>query len=362
MTVDKKTETSEQSKLVIDPKKIKLSEEQINNLGFVSEVENLVFEGGGIRGIAFGGALKFMEEHNLTKQIKRIAGSSAGSIVAGAVAVGYTGEEIIELLKVTDFETFKDGGMFALKRLFWDYGYYKGDIFKQWYGKVIQKKTGNPNTTFKQVYENFGKELVITGSCLNKSTSTYFHYTNYPDMKIVDAVRISMSIPMVFQAVELDGDIYVDGGLFNNYPIWIFDTPDMGNYGQLTDADIAKSKTLGFKLATDTEREDYRMYYDNNKINSIYDYLKCLINGMSIEIERSHIHKGYWEKTIAINTFNVSSLDFAVDKKTKMQLVKHGYEATKYYFYCQVNNIPIRSTQISFVNEEDSKKNSNDTN
>jgi predicted acylesterase/phospholipase RssA len=70
---------------------------------FCGKYENMVFEGGGIRGIAFGGVLKYFEEHDLMKYIKRVAGSSAGAIVAAAVAIGYNGEEVINILSETNF-------------------------------------------------------------------------------------------------------------------------------------------------------------------------------------------------------------------------------------------------------------------
>src|SRR5262245_45630481 len=70
-----------------------------------------VFEGGGAKGAAFVGALDAMEKHTLWFQ--RVAGTSAGSIVAALVAAGYRvdsggGETIKDLLAKTPFEKFKD--------------------------------------------------------------------------------------------------------------------------------------------------------------------------------------------------------------------------------------------------------------
>ena len=95
---------------------------------FNGRYENLVFEGGGIRGIAFGGVLKYFEEHNLMKYVKRVAGSSAGAIVAAGVAIGYNGEEIIKVLDETNFEDFKDdswGVVLDAYRFFNQYNQYQ---------------------------------------------------------------------------------------------------------------------------------------------------------------------------------------------------------------------------------------------
>ena len=333
---------------------------------FQGKYENLVFEGGGIRGIAFGGVIKFFEEHDLIKYVKRIAGSSAGSIVATAIALGYTGEEVIDILNKTDFGTFKDDGWVVVDiyRFFNEYGIYKGDKLLEWVQKLVKDKTQDENFTFNQLYDKYGIELVITGTCLNKGITYYFHHQKWPDMPLALAVRISASIPLVFKAVRLhtkepeydddgnqkldkDGkpifiereDIMVDGGLLNNYPIWVFDGKTIGD----DDVDIAsmeKSKTLGFKLMSGDEKQDSRLYYYYEKIDGITAFLKAFIDSMTIQIERGHIKSGYWDKTVCINTNNIHTLDFKISKEQEDKLIQAAYDATKNHFYCQHKNIP----------------------
>lgn len=331
---------------------------------FYGRYENLVFEGGGIRGIAFGGVLKYFEEHDLMKYVKRVAGSSAGAIVAAAVSVGYNGEEIIEVLGKTNFEEFKDdswGVVLDAYRFFNQFGIYKGDKFLEWFKVLIKAKTGDEGTTFKQVYDKYGIELLITGTCLNRASTYYFNHEKWPDMPIALAVRISMSIPLVFKAIKLctkeqkmtelgelendeDGnpvmvereDIMVDGGLLNNYPIWVFDGE---NEDEVDDCAMEKSKTLGFKLMSTNEEKNDQLYNYYEPINNIVDYMKAFIDSMTIQIERGHIRTGYWDKTVSINTGNISTLDFNIPADKKDQLIKSGYESTKNHFYCQVHQI-----------------------
>ena len=331
---------------------------------FCGKYENLVFEGGGIRGIAFGGVLKFFEEHNLMKYVKRVAGSSAGAIVAAGVAIGYNGEEIIKVLDETNFEDFKDdswGVVLDAYRFFNQYGIYKGDKFLDWFKALVKAKTGDENTTFKQVYEKYGIELLITGTCLNRASTYYFHHEKWPDMPIALAVRISMSIPLVFKAIKLhtkepkltedgnvekdkDGnvvmvekeDVMVDGGLLNNYPIWVFDGNTLGDIDEDT---MEQSKTLGFKLMSTNEKEDDILYHYYEPINNIVDYMKAFIDSMTIQIERGHIRAGYWDKTVSISTGHISTLDFNISSDKKDELIKSGYDSTKNHFYCQVHQI-----------------------
>lgn len=296
---------------------------------FRNKFTNFVFEGGGIRGIAFGGAIHYLEKHDLMKQITRFGGSSAGSIVSAALAVGYSGPEIIKILHDTDFKTFEDdswGPFGDVYRMVTKFGVYKGEAFEKWFEGILEKKTGDPNITFLEVYKTYGKELVITGTCLNTCDTHYYHHSTYPHMPIKKAVRISMSIPVFFASVKEGRNVMVDGGLLNNYPIWVFDGNKIGD-PHVTDEQIAKSKTVGFKLMTDQEKQDYQLYHVDEPVDNIYQYFTALINSMLIQIERSHIRSGYWNRTVCIDTHNVSSIEFSLPDETKQKLIQTGYDS-----------------------------------
>ncbi len=70
--------------------------------------ENLVLEGGGIKGIAYCGAFQVLTENGVYDKIKNVAGSSAGALVGTLVAVGYSGEEITEFMNNFDFDSLVD--------------------------------------------------------------------------------------------------------------------------------------------------------------------------------------------------------------------------------------------------------------
>lgn len=335
--------------------------------------ENAVFEGGGIKGIAFGGAIKFFEEHKLMQNMKRFAGSSAGAIIAACVAIGYVADEIIDIMTNTDFTQFKDDSWNVAMdayRFLHNYGIYKGDRFYEWFKGVVKSKTGDENFTFKQLHDQTGKELVITGTCLNKAITYYFHHLKWPNMPIALAVRISMSIPLVYQAVKIhtktpkydvngdiikdqngepvyidSEDVMVDGGLLNNYPIWCFDGTNIGS-NDVDDVGMQKSKTIGFKLMTSDEKKDDRLYYYDNPINSIVDCVRALIDSMTIQIERGHIRKGYWDKTVCLNTGTVSTLDFNLSEEVKKELINNAYIATKNHFYCKLFGVENKMNEI----------------
>jgi len=318
-----------------------LSKEEV--LANAKDVDKLVFEGGGVRGIAFGGSLRFLEEHKILQQIKSFAGSSAGAIVATAVAIGFTSQEIIDVLQRTDFDKFKDdswGVVLDLLRLLTQYGIYKGDAFYKWFANLLKEKTGNADITFQQIYEQYGTTLVITGTCLNKAKTFYFnrHNPDFANMPVAFAVRASMSIPLFWKAVKYQDDLLVDGGVLNNFPIYCFDGKCIGD-PDVTDEQTKNSTTIGLKLMTESEKADSLIYHQDTPIGGPIDYAKAFLNAMLIQIERGYIRGNYWNRTVCINTHDISSLDFHIDNDKKMLLVHEGYIATKNFFYCRMNGI-----------------------
>ncbi len=284
------------------------------------QYENLVFEGGGAKGIAFCGSIKACDEQGIIKKIKRIAGSSAGSIMAAAIAIGYEPDEIKKVLISTDFSKFKDGNYGVvgyIYRILHSYGIFAGDIFYNWIGTLVKEKTGNVDTTLKDVFDKYGIELVITGSCVNKNKVVYFNYKDHPDLTLRLAVRISCSLPYVFHSIKYKGDLYIDGGVLDNYPIWYF-----GDDG----------KTLGFKLVNPNDRRDNQIYHTNNQINNIIDFSTNIINAMLEQIDKMHIKDKYWQHTITIDTLGILSTEFNLTDEQKDSLIKSGYDSAKKFF------------------------------
>src|SRR5688572_3554591 len=117
----------------------------IKNVGAQS-YENLVFEGGGVRGIAYCGALSVLEEKEIIKNLKRVAGTSAGAVQAALVSLNYSSAEITAIISEMNIKQFNDGHMIFFggsHRLRKNFGWYKGDVFLKWMEDLIEKKTGN---------------------------------------------------------------------------------------------------------------------------------------------------------------------------------------------------------------------------
>ena len=192
--------------------------------------KNLVFEGGGVKGIAYVGALDILEKEGILQNIERVAGTSAGALIAVLVGLRYSSEELKKVLWDLNFQNFLDdtfGYARDIDRLINEYGWYKGDFFRKLMAGYIKDKTGNGEATFKDLWKaNKYKDIYLIGADLSTGFSKVFCYEKTPYVKVADAARVSMSIPLFFRAVDginQDGHIYVDGGLLDNYPIKVFD-------------------------------------------------------------------------------------------------------------------------------------------
>lgn len=326
------------------------------------QFRNLVFEGGGVLGIAYVGAMQVLEKKGILKGIKRVGGTSAGSIYATAVALGYSIKEQRNILKKLNLNDFKDDSWGIIRdtnRLINEFGWYKGDAFYEWIGDLIEKKLGNRHATFRDLSKKKNTlDLYVFGTNLSTRFGEIFSYEHTPTVRIADAVRISMSIPLFFAAFRnFRGDVYVDGGMLNNFPVKLFDREkyiaevNLKKMARKTDyydsenvrfLAIHKSsspyaynkETLGFRL--DSKRE-IGVFRDGNepqhhKIEDFFDYTKGLLGTIINSQGNFHLHNDDWHRTIYIDTLDVSGIDFDLSGKKKKALEQSGKKGAEKYF------------------------------
>jgi NTE family protein len=333
---------------------------------------NLVFEGGGVKGIAYVGALTILEEKGILPQIERVGGTSAGAINAVLLGVGYTRDEVQQILLDLSFKNFLDDDWGIIRdtdRLLQQYGWYKGDFFHDWIGSLIEKKTGSAHATFNDLHGQQGcRDMYFMGTNLSTHFAEVFSFEHTPRMRVADAVRISMSIPLFFASVESPrGDRYVDGGVLDNYPIKLFDRekyiaaadrPAHSTRPPYYAAENARflqshadaspyvynKETLGFRLDSATEIAVFRDGAEPpaQKIRDFFDYAWALIGTILDSQSSAHLHSDDWQRTVYIDTLGVGTTDFSLDDDKKLALIESGITHTNQYFvwYDDPQNAP----------------------
>ncbi|XP_022096774.1 uncharacterized protein LOC110982574 isoform X2 [Acanthaster planci] len=192
--------------------------------------ENVVFEGGGNKGLAYAGAVRVFENAGLWPNIRRLAGASAGAMWAILLGVGYSSHDVEGFLSLDLKEFFLDascGVCSLVPNVMKHYGWHPASKLYSWFGDRLEDATGCRDITFQQTYDRFNKEICIVVTNVNVMDAEYCHVKTTPNMSIRMAMRMSMAIPGLFCAVKYKRfgveDCYVDGGLLCNYPIHCFD-------------------------------------------------------------------------------------------------------------------------------------------
>lgn len=323
--------------------------------------KNLIFEGGGVKGIAYVGAMQALEDKGILSQIERVGGTSAGAINATLFALGFTNAEQRSILNELDFNNFMDNswGVFRdIFRLFRKFGWHKGDFFRDWISQHIKEKLGNSNATFQGLKDAGKPDLYVYGTNLSTHFGEVFSFEHTPKMRIADAVRISMSIPVFFAAVRnTRADVFVDGGVLNNYPIKLFDRQKYispQNQAKMTlrreyyDKEneqflikhpksspyVYNKETLGLRLDSKQEIGIFRYGSElhRQKIGGFGDYTKALLSTI-MEIQGNiHLHSDDWQRTIYIDTLGVGTTDFDIYDDMKKKLEESGRDGAKLYF------------------------------
>ena len=335
----------------------------------MEHIRNLVFEGGGVKGIAYYGALKVLEEKGIFKNCLRFAGTSAGSINAWLCTyfkddIGW----IEEIQRMTDFSDFADDDWGIIRdsgRLINKYGWHKGDSFYAWAQEITRKRFGQDHISFQELYDQTGNDLIVVGCNVSKGRTVRFSKDTTPDFFVERAIRISMSIPVYFRGIfipdkavdragndignpgidkeiDKDRDIFVDGGVLDNYPIQTFDTdpyilsPVAGEIieeipGRTPQA--YNKSTLGFRVDSQVELSIGNINKDTDqfKAENFFKYLLGLADLLHQTSNKRHLDDYDWHRTVRINTLDISATDFNLKKPVQDLLIEKGEEALRAY-------------------------------
>jgi len=282
---------------------------------------DLVFEGGGIKGLAFVGSVCCLEDHGY--EFERCAGTSSGSIISTLVSVGYTGKELKKIILNTDFNKFIENDKYntleSTFRLMSKNGIYNNSYVYEWITELLSKKN---KLKFKDVFLDNKSRLKIIASDITKKDivimpNDLINYDIDPmEFEIAKAVQMSTSIPFYFQPVKLENknsyNFIVDGGLLSNFPIWIFDVEGTPRW-----------PTFGFNLISD--EQSYTSQGERDIISFTTDTITTVFN----RNENIYIREKDSIRTINVPTLGVKTTDFNISKELILKLFDEGYKSTE---------------------------------
>ncbi len=295
-----------------------------SSLGVTAMFIDGVFSGGGIKGFALIGACAEIEDKGL--RFVRLAGTSAGSIVAALIAAGYTSKEIFQLVDELDLSKLLDARKTIIPfpfakwlLVYWRLGLYKGNVLEKWLCEKLEAKglktfADLPPQALRVIASDLSNgQMIVLPDDLPK-------YGISPgSFPIAKAIRISCSIPYFFEPVKMrsmDGmNVLVDGGVLSNFPMWLFDRENVQKVRPV----------LGIKLNS----SEYG--HEKHKIKNAVQLFAALFETMKDAHDSRYISKKHVKNIIFIPTEGVLSTEFSLTEEKKLELFNLGKEKAKQF-------------------------------
>lgn len=289
----------------------------------MTQIKTIYFSGGGTRGMSFSGVLKTLEEYNLLDEIDTIIGVSIGSMVATALSLGVSWKDLYN--SFFDFNVATCAHI-EIEHLLTKFGLDCGKKFMTQFIKIFKKYSGKKNLTFKEHYELTGKKLIISSACVNDQTTHYFDYQTAPNLKIINAVRMSISLPFYFTSQKYQRKHMIDGSTFEHFPIKLFGDPET-----FLGINIIQSSITTF-----------------TPIKGIDSFISNIVGGTRKQIakmERLIVNQQNYKIIDLI--CDEPLLDFQNKKSLKIRLFQNGYDTSKKYIIENILNKPHKKETVS---------------
>lgn len=271
------------------------------------DYDTLVISGGSTKGLIALGSLQYLSEQYLLKNINTYIGTSIGSIICYFLIIGYTPIEIVVYIcKNNILEKIKNMNLCNIMNGNGVIPF--SDIHEIMERMTIEKIGFLP--TLKQLKDKYDKTLVCTTYNLSKGHPEYLSHKNYPDLPCLTALRMSSNLPMIFEKYKYGENYYIDGAVYNNFPI-----------------DIAKeygTNIISILLKHKSSKEPAE--YTNNTLN----YLHNLIMIPTESLNEYKINKfSENNKIIVFSQYSdIKPFDFNITSREKLEMFSYGYQHT----------------------------------
>jgi NTE family protein len=282
-----------------------------------------VFSGGGVKALAFIGALEELEEQGYS--FSRVAGTSAGAILACLTAAGYTAKELKERLKRLSFEELVDvplsDRLFPFMKwllLYYRLGLYKGNqlekVLEEWLeDKGVRTFADLPPGSLKVICSDLTLgRIVVLPDDLKK-----VYGIDPATFSVAKAVRMSAGLPYFFIPVKIHGktgrSVIIDGGVLSNFPLWIWEKK----------AGCRTRPIIGMKLSDEPDK------LPEQKIKNAIQMFHALFKTMQQAHDARYISKTMSKDIIFIPVNGIETTDFDMSTEQKEALMNLGHEHAK---------------------------------
>jgi NTE family protein len=272
--------------------------------------DTIVISGGSVKGSALLGALYYLFSKCDISNVKNFVGTSVGTIIAFLLSIGYTPLELI-IYMCTHGVVSKLANFDVLKMVSGNGATSFAPIQEELEKLTIEKIGKLP--TMRDIETKFGKKLVFCTFNVTKNETEYLSAESHPDLPCLTAIRMSSNLPLIFEKFMYNNNLYVDGGISDNFPI--------------EQAEKIGNRIIGICLLTDNS---------NLKVNEldIFGYLHYLSSTIQNQIIHTKLEHSR-ENNVIVNlkcSLTNPLQQFEVDSTCLLQMFSYGYQTFKAHF------------------------------
>ena len=320
----------------------------------------LVMSGGGARGCFHIGVIKALEENHVP--IDYVAGTSMGAIIAGLYAIGYTPDQMLDLILSDDFVSWQTGKVDEH-----DLSSYKRDesitnVLQLKFSRIDSATISmspvhliNPiqmNFAFMQLFApsaavcegNFDR-LMVPFRCVSSDI--------YEKKAVVlrggdlgSAIRTSMTFPFVFKPISIDGRILYDGGMYNNFPV---DVMKQDFNPDFIVGSVVSHNTTQEESSTSTFEQFSAMMMQNT------DYSVDPADGISIDVELPDVNLLDFHKAAQLSEYGYQKTMERMDeikRRVSREMPADSLAARRAAYTARLPKLRFRSFSVSGLSDD----------
>lgn len=272
----------------------------------MEEIDTLCLSGGALKGLCYIGMLKYLVEKDIFKNINSFYGVSVGALTVLLFILGYSYKELKTIILQIDFTTLVEP---CFENFITNFGVNKGEKIDNFIKVFIVNKGYAADITLKEFYGKTNKCIYCVTTDVDLKKEVYISYKNFPDLEVWKAVRMSCSIPVIFEPVVYQGRTYVDGFLTENTPLP--ETPGKNN--------------LCVMLNTPPSSYD---------LTNFGEYMYALLKVVLYKLQDNTLEKieTSGNRVLSFTPTKTDSINFKISKHEKIKLIVSGYEQSKAFF------------------------------
>lgn len=263
------------------------------------KIDTLILSGGGVKGAAFMGSIKYLVENNIINfnNINKIYCVSAGALfIISLILVNYDlnilendlyNYDILKLINLDDI---------SLKNFIDNYGMINNNYIYKYIQEILINKYNCDSMSLLKFYKLFGKHIIIKVTNISNNKIEYIDHINNPKINILKLIQMTTSIPFLISPIKYKNNLYLDGGLTGN-------------------------------SISEMNKDDYlniEIYNISKKMDNIFDFVSKIGKLHSPD----YLVREYNKRNIKIICDN-SAFNFKLNNQDKKKIFDEGYKQTK---------------------------------